>query len=82
MKGDPPTRVDIEKKLTRYLTCNPKGVSSRLMAAWIASCSRGGGYSLKEYEAALYRLRDSNRAAFANGVWYLRGPAPIMKDTP
>ncbi len=79
--GKEPPKPDIEAKLIRYLTTNPKGVSTALMNAWIDSCSRGGGYTWAECDAAKQRLRDSGRIAFASGVWYLRGAQLILKDT-
>jgi hypothetical protein len=68
-----PVRDEIDGKLMRYLSGWSKGLSTSRMGAWIKSCTRGGGYSEKEYEAGLTRLRDSGRIAIANGIWYLRG---------
>lgn len=67
-----PARDEIEGKLLRYLGTWPEGLSTSRMGAWIKSCSRGGGYSEREYEAGLTKLRDSGRIAIANGIWYLR----------
>lgn len=66
-------REDIESRLLRYMAGWTEGLSTDRMGAWIHSCTRGGGYSEKEYQDALRRLRDSGRIAIANGIWYLRG---------
>jgi len=73
-----PTKEPAESRLLRYLGTWPTGLSTDRMGAWIASCSRGGGYSEKEYQAALTKLRDSGRIAIANGIWYVRGT--LKKD--
>lgn len=65
-------REEIDSRLIRYLSGWPEGLSTDRMGAWIHSCSRGGGYSEKEYQEGLKRLRDSGRIAIACGVWYLR----------
>lgn len=65
-------RVLIEDRITRYLGTWSEGLSTARMNAWVDSCYRGGGYTLKEYMDALRRLRDSGRIAFACGIWYLR----------
>lgn len=69
---DPKGREYVESRLLRYLSTWPEGLSSDRMGAWIHSCSRGGGYSEKEYQGALYSLRNSGRIAIANDVWYIR----------
>lgn len=65
-------REDIENRLMRYLGTWPEGLSTARMSAWIHSCTKLGGYSVFEYEAALRRLRDSGRIAIACGIWYTR----------
>ena len=70
--GEQPEKLPAEVKVLRYLARWSQGLSTLRMHAWIDSCSRGGGYTLSEFETALKRLRDSDRIAFANGVWYLR----------
>lgn len=61
-----------ETKIERYLAAHPEGLTSARMAAWIASCTKDDGYTIREYEAALKTLRDSSRIAFACGIWYPR----------
>ena len=65
-------KVAIETKLIRYLYRWPEGLSTTRMAAWIASCRKDDGYTNKEYESALYSLRDSGRVACVNKIWYLK----------
>ena len=71
---------DIEGKLLRYLSGWPEGLTTARMGAWIHSCTRLGGYSEREYDDALRKLRDSGRIAIANGIWYLRGKLRDTKD--
>lgn len=68
----PATRPDIEGKLVRYLSGRPQGLSTDRMGAWIHSCTKGGGYTEKEFSEAQKSLREKGIIAFANGVWYLR----------
>lgn len=68
-------RESVEGRLMRYLSTWPEGLSTDRMGAWIRSCFKGGGYSEREYEAALKSLRDSGRIAIANSVWYIRKKA-------
>lgn len=75
-----PTKEPAESRLIRYLGTWPSGLSTDRMGAWIASCSRGGGYSEKEYQAALTKLRDSGRIAIANGTWYARSQKPKQEN--
>lgn len=65
-------REEIDSRLMRYLGGWPEGLSTDRMGAWIHSCSKAGGYSEKEFQAGLKRLRDSGKIAIANGVWYIR----------
>lgn len=65
-----------ECKIERYLARWPEGLTRSRMAAWIDSCTKNDGYTPREFEAGLKNLRDSARIAIANGIWYLRGPAP------
>lgn len=73
-------KQSVENRLIRYLTAWPEGISTDRMGAWIHSCTKHGGYKEKEYQDALRSLRDSERIAIANGIWYLRGVAVIEKD--
>jgi len=68
----PATRPDIEGKLVRYLSGWPQGLSTDRMGAWIHSCTKGGGYTEKEFTEARRSLREKGIIAFASGVWYLR----------
>jgi hypothetical protein len=69
-----------ERKVEQYLARWPQGLTSARMAAWIDSCTKDGGYSWKEFETAKKTLRDSGVIAHANGIWYLRGPAPKERE--
>lgn len=69
---EPIVKDAIDGRVMRYLSSWPEGLSTARMAAWIQSCSRGGGYTPQEYEGALRELRDSGRIAIANGTWYVR----------
>lgn len=66
------SKLPIEEKLIHYLSRWPEGLSTGRMEAWIASCTRGGGYSMREYDQALYNLRDSGRVSCVNKIWYLK----------
>ncbi len=68
----PDGRVIIDDRILRYLATWPSGLSTDRMGAWIHSCSKAGGYSEKEYQTSLYRLRDAGSIAIANGIWYVR----------
>ncbi len=65
-------RQEIESRLLRYMSGWPEGLSTDRMGAWIHSCTKGGGYTEKEYRDALTHLRDSGQIAIANSVWYIR----------
>lgn len=65
-------REEIDSRIMRYLGSWPEGLTSDRMAAWIRSCTKNGGYTAREFEAGLTRLRDSGRIAIANRIWYVR----------
>lgn len=65
-------REPLSERVMRYLGTWPEGLSTDRMAAWISSCTRGGGYTEQEYFQALRDLRNSERIAIANKTWYVR----------
>jgi hypothetical protein len=70
--SDEKGREDICSRILRYLGSHPSGLSTDAMASWIRHCTKLGGYTMREYEAALTQLRDSGRIAIANKIWYQR----------
>lgn len=64
--------ITAETKLLRYLLRWPQGLTTGRMRAWIDSCRKGGGYTVKDFEQALYSLRDSGRISCVNGLWWLK----------
>jgi hypothetical protein len=73
-----PGKEPIDNRIFRYLSTWPEGLSTVRMSAWIQSCTREGGYTLREFDDGLRRLRDSGRIAIANGIWYIR--STLQKD--
>jgi hypothetical protein len=65
-------KLPIETKLIVYLSRWPEGLSTSRMQAWIASCRKDDGYTMREYDSALISLRDSGRVACVNKIWYLK----------
>jgi len=63
----------LEHRIVRYLHKHV-ALSTAQMYAWSQSVTRNGGYTLADFDACLYYLRDSGRIAVANGEWYLRFP--------
>lgn len=65
-------REEIDSRIIRYLSGWPEGLSTDRMAAWIRSCVKAGGYSMREFEDSLTRLRNAGSIAIANKIWYTR----------
>ena len=68
-------REPLARRIVRYLQKHV-ALSTSQMYAWAHSCTKGGGYSLGEFDQTLRDLRNDGRIAYANGEWYLRYPPP------
>jgi hypothetical protein len=66
-------REPLARRIVRYLHKHV-ALSTAQMYAWAHSCTKGGGYSLGEFDQTLRDLRNEGRIACANGEWYLRWP--------
>jgi hypothetical protein len=69
-----PVRVDLERRILNYLHKRPEGLSDAQLRAWVASCSRGGGYTIAEANDTLRMLRERGSIACTNGLWWIRTP--------
>lgn len=67
-----PPKPDLEQRILRYLSKYPEGLTNALLRAWIDSCRKGGGYTQKETDEVIRRLRDEGRIICTSGLWWLR----------
>ena len=66
------SKVDfVLKRVFRYISQHPEGLSSSQMQAW-ASSVRLYDVEWFDVDAALRTMRDSGAIAVANGLWYAR----------
>lgn len=64
--------LECQTKIIKYLMRHPSGVSGRLMAAWLDSCTKDGGFTWHQVDNAKIALRDQGRIACTNGTWWLK----------